>query len=77
MPTDKYEAIENEDLQTPGVREPEQDSDDDVDVDDGMDLDEAETVGSRHSDEDSESGKGRLDKEASDERIPQDSDPSE
>jgi hypothetical protein len=73
MPNDKYEEIENEDLQTPGVR-----PDDDVDVDDGMDLDEPDTVGARHLDEDPESGKGGLEKEMNDDdRIPQDSDPSE
>jgi hypothetical protein len=69
---DKYEEIENNDLQTPGVR----DDDDDMDLDDGMDVEEPEVVGSRHGEqEDPESGKN-LDKDDSD-QIPQDSDPSE
>ncbi|MGE0398379.1 MAG: hypothetical protein AB7T06_16865 [Kofleriaceae bacterium] len=66
---DKYEEIENNDLQTPGV-----DDDDDLDIDDGMDVDEPDTVGSRHVD-DPESGKN-LGKD-DDDMIPQDSDPSE
>lgn len=72
MPNEKNakEAIENEDLETPGVT-----ADDDMDLDDGMDLDEPDVVGSRHVD-DPESGKP-LDKEDDERRIPQDSDPSE
>ncbi len=68
MPNEKNakEAIENEDLKTP---------DDDMDLDDGMDLDEPDVVGSRHVD-DPESGKS-LDNEDDERRIPQDSDPSE
>jgi hypothetical protein len=80
MPKDKFEEIEDQDLQTPGVREPDMkdEDDDDVAVDDGMDLEEPETVGAPHSDEDPETGKGLRDKEQIEgERIPQDSDPSE
>lgn len=67
---DKYEEIENNDLQTPGL-----DEDDDMDLDDGMDVDEPEVVGARHPEDDPESGKnaGKDD----DDQIPQDSDPSE
>lgn len=76
---DKYEEIENSDLQTPGVRE-EDDDDDDMDLDDGMDIEEPETVGSRHEPFDEESGKGDASVERrpeDDDKIPQDSDPSE
>ena len=71
---DKYEEIENNDLQTPGVRDEDDDDDDDMDLDDGMDVEEPETVGSRHEPLDEESGKGDP---SADESIPQDSDPSE
>ena len=76
---DKYEEIENSDLQTPGVRE-EDDDDDDMDLDDGMDIEEPETVGSRHEPFDEESGKGDASVERrpeDDDKIPQDSDPAE
>lgn len=61
----------NEELENPGRRE----DDRDIDIDDGMDIDEPEVVGSRHDAEDPESGKnlGKSD----DDMIPQDSDPSE
>jgi hypothetical protein len=70
---DKYEEIENNDLQTPGVDD-EMDDDDD-DLDDDM-MDEPDTVGSRHDEvEDPESGKNLGSED--DQSIPQDSDPSE
>lgn len=73
---DKYEEIENADLQTPGVDDADEMEldDDDLELEDGMEMDEPETVGSRHEPLDEESGKGDASR---DERIPQDSDPSE
>ncbi len=68
---DKYEEIEDNDLQTPGL-----DDEDDMDLDDGMDVEEPDTVGSRHDDEDVESGKNNQ-KIDEDQRIDQDSDFSE
>lgn len=73
---DKYEEIENNDLQTPGVGSEEDMDDEDMDLDDDVGMDEPDTVGSRHENaEDPESSKN-LGKEDND-QIPQDSDPSE
>lgn len=68
---DKFEEIENQDPNTPGVE------DEDLGLDEEEPMAVPDTVGSRHAG-DVESGKGGQEKKIDDDpRIDQDADPSE